>query len=200
MTRRSTFFGGQGLDWDSLRMRLSVAEAQLEEGASMSAEDARVILGERARALARPIDAPTNEDASEVIVFLVGEEMYAVALEHVVEVARGAGITPLPGAEWPVIGVTGWRGRILAVLDVSSTARSHSEPGVESRILVLGERRAAIGVVASAIESVRRVSADSVVPSLDEPAGRTEYVLGMTNDAIVMLDVPALIQRFRADT
>ena len=200
MKRRSTFFGGQGLDWDALRMRLSVAEAQLEEGASMSAEDARVILDERARILARPIEARSEAETSEVIVFLVGEETYAVALEHVVEVARGVGITPLPGAEWPVIGVTGWRGRILTVLDVSSTARSHLEPGDESRILVLGERRAAFGVIASVIEDVRKLAADSVTPSLDEPAGRAEYVRGMTNDAIVMLDVPALIQRFRADT
>ncbi|MGI9078533.1 MAG: chemotaxis protein CheW [Gemmatimonadaceae bacterium] len=199
MTRRSTFFGGQGIDWDALRMRIGVAEAQLEEGASMTAEDARVILDERARALARPVEARIATDASEVIVFRVGEETYAVPLESVVEVARGSGITPLPGAERPVIGVTGWRGRILTVLDVSSSALSQREPGDESRILVLGERRAAFGVVASAIESVRSLAADSVTPSLDEPAGRAEYVRGMTNDAIVMLDVPALIQRFRAD-
>lgn len=199
MTRRSTFFGGQGIDWDALRMRIGVAEAQLEEGASMTAEDARVILDERARVLARPVEARIDTDASEVIVFRVGEETYAVPLESVVEVARGSGITPLPGAERPVIGVTGWRGRILTVLDVSSSALSQREPGDESRILVLGERRAAFGVVASAIESVRSLAADSVTPSLDEPAGRAEYVRGMTNDAIVMLDVPALIQRFRAD-
>lgn len=200
MMRRSTFFGGQGLDWDALRMRLSVAEAQLEDGASMTTEDARVILDERARALARPIEAAAELDASEVIVFHVGEETYAVPLENVVEVARGAGITPLPGAERPVIGVTGWRGRILTVLDVSSTAVSQREPGAESRILVLGERHAAFGILASRIESVRRLAAGSFTPSLEESAGRAEYVRGMTNDAIVMLDVPALIQRFRADT
>ena len=200
MTRRSTFFGGQGLDWDSLRMRLSVAEAQLEEGGTMSAEDARAILDERARALAKPLVARTDLDAYDVMVFRVGEETYGVPLEHVVEVARGAGVTPLPGVERPVIGITGWRGRILTVLDVSSAAGSQTEPGDETRIVVLGERRAAFGVIANAIDSIRKVADESLTPSLEEPAGRDEYVRGITNDAIVMLDVPALIRRFHADT
>ncbi|MBC7790185.1 MAG: chemotaxis protein CheW [Anaerolineae bacterium] len=200
MKRRSTFFGGQGLDWDALRLRLGVAEAQLEDGAVMSAEDARVILDERARVLALPIETRIEADDSEVIVFRVGEETYAVPLENVVEVARGAGITPLPGAERPAVGVMGWRGRILTVLEIGSTVVSREEPGGESRILVVGERRAAFGLVASAIEGVRQIAADSVTLAQDEPAGRAEYVRGITNDAIVVLDVPALIQRFRADT
>lgn len=201
MTRRSTFFGGQGLDWDALRMRLAVAEAQLEEDATVSAEDARGILDERARILARPIEATSEVGVMEVMVFRIGEERYAVPLENVVEVARAAGITPLPGAERPVIGVTGWHGRVLTVLDVSlSGAAAGRAPGEESRILALGERHAALAVLASAVEDIRSLPAGSVTPSLDEPVGRAEYVRGMTNDAIVLLDVPALITLFHADT
>jgi chemotaxis signal transduction protein len=50
----------------------------------------------------------------------VGGESYAVAVEHVIEVAELGELTPVPGAHGSILGVRNLRGEVLPVFDLAS--------------------------------------------------------------------------------
>jgi chemotaxis signal transduction protein len=50
----------------------------------------------------------------------VGDETYAVAVEHVIEVAELGKLSPVPGAHGSVLGVRNLRGEVLPVFDLAS--------------------------------------------------------------------------------
>lgn len=50
----------------------------------------------------------------------VGNESYAVAVEHVTEVAELGTLTPVPGANGSVLGVRNLRGEVLPVFDLAT--------------------------------------------------------------------------------
>ena len=50
----------------------------------------------------------------------LGEESYAVAVEHVIEVAELGELSPVPGAHGSVLGVRNLRGDVLPVFDLAS--------------------------------------------------------------------------------
>lgn len=50
----------------------------------------------------------------------VGGESYAVAVEHVIEIAELGQLSPVPGAQGSVLGVRNLRGDVLPVFDLAS--------------------------------------------------------------------------------
>ena len=69
---------------------------------------------------------------SGVYVFVrLGDESYALSVEHVREVLAGADITPLPGAGQHVLGLLNLRGDVVPVFDLAAllgaSARARSE-------------------------------------------------------------------------
>jgi purine-binding chemotaxis protein CheW len=50
----------------------------------------------------------------------LGKESYAVAVEHVIEVAELGELSPVPGAQDSVLGVRNLRGDVLPVFDLAS--------------------------------------------------------------------------------
>src|SRR5688572_10047773 len=76
------------------------------------------LLQERARELARSTAPAIPHDSLEVLVFTAARERLAVETRFVTGVFRIESMTPLPGADAPVHSLTGWRGEVLALLDV----------------------------------------------------------------------------------
>ena len=50
----------------------------------------------------------------------IGEEHYAVPVDHVQEVTRIGDLTPVPGAESPILGATNLRGEVLPIVDLAA--------------------------------------------------------------------------------
>lgn len=155
------------------------------------------ILAERARILALPRDrsaSTIDADLHGVLVFFVGEEQLAIALSSIVAIIRAGVVTPLPRAVAPVFGVTAWRGRPLTVLSLESTSIT---TGVRQLIVLGDERRAAVGLLADAVEETRLVAQSTLSPA---PAGRrASLAVGMTDDALLVLDATALINAARPE-
>ncbi|MGH7253797.1 MAG: chemotaxis protein CheW, partial [Nitrospiraceae bacterium] len=71
-TRRS-------IDWEDAYARIEGVRQALDGGEALSSEAVKRILQDRARALARPREAPaTISETLELLVFALGEERYAV--------------------------------------------------------------------------------------------------------------------------
>ena len=159
--------------------------------------DARAILAERARQLARPFAESEGESGtSSLLVVKLGDERVGIALDHITEVYRAAVLTPIPGAQSPVVGVIAWRGRVLTVLDVAHSRRAPLKMTETTRILVLGRHHASFGIVADDVEDVEGLDSQDVVPVEDVSPNRSAFVLGTTANALVVLDAAALITRF----
>ena len=163
---------------------------------------ARDLLARRARHLARPLsegESPVTSvavRATSLLVVRVGGERIGIALDHITEVHRTAALTPIPGAQLPVLGVIAWRGRVLTVLDIAHDRNGPAALSGTTRILVLGQRRGSFGVVADDVEDVQDVDMENAAPVDDVAPTRREFVRGVMTDALVVLDVAALIARF----
>jgi len=162
---------------------------------------ARAVLVKRARQLAQPIVDPGHHSAdsgsgNSVIVVRIGDERVGIALDHTTEVYRANELTPIPGARPPVVGVVAWRGRVLTVLDIAHTRRGPIVITDATRILVIGKRTVSFGIVADDVEDVQDLNTLDLKPVENTSPARLEIIRGMTNDALVVLDVAALIARF----
>ncbi len=156
------------------------------------------VLEARARKLARPlhtVDETAAGDAIEILVFVVGEEQLAVPLSSIVSIARVGFVTPLPRAVAPVYGVTAWRGRPLTVLSVGASAAS-ADAG--QRLIVLGDgRRANVGLRVDMAEETQVVARSALIPAVG--GTRAAYALGVTSDAVLVLDPTILIHSARPE-
>lgn len=142
----------------------------------------RARLDERARLLAVRPDVGAADDGSGTVdsmVFRRGSERFALPLAEVVEISRRARVTPLAGAAAPVVGLAGWRGRVLTVVDLNPEAGTDGD-----HLVVVGSGRAAFAIVADELEDARPLSADGDASAASH---RLAYATGVTSDAITLL-------------
>ncbi len=159
-------------------------------------KDPQAILEARARLLARVSVAPVVEGTEEFLLFRLSRENYAVESKYVFAVFRLVDITPLPGAEAPLYGVTGWRGDVLTILDLRTVLGSPANALDDLvRVVVLGDRRVAFGILADDVSSTTSIGPSDIFPIPDDHARPREYLKGITRDATLLLDAPALIRR-----
>lgn len=174
-----------GIDWNAVHARVDrIGEAL--RGRAPTAEEAARVLEERAVHLARPLAAEEVEGAIGLATFALAGERYGIEARWVVEVARLSHLTPLPGAEPPLFGVTAWRGDLLTLYDLRSVLGLPARALDDMKwIVVLGEGRAAFGILAD--EPGEFVE---LPPQALEVGGarRPSLVLGVTPDALVVLD------------
>jgi chemotaxis signal transduction protein len=158
---------------------------------------AREILRERARQLARPLATASTTKRVDAVSFSLGRERYAVEAGYVFAVFRLESLTPLPGARPPVAGVTRWRGDVLTVLDIRSLVGATTTALDDlARVIVLGTDRPELGLLADRIDDPLQLDAGSVHPlSADRASRGSEILRGVTSDAVVVLDAPALLAR-----
>jgi purine-binding chemotaxis protein CheW len=165
----------------------------------------RAILDERARTLARvPDRADAVAAGPRVAIFAIGGERFAIEARHVLHVFRASGLTPIPGVPAEYAGVINHRGEILAVLDLGRMLGV--EPGEGTRddagwILVLADDRGELGALVDAVHEVRTLGTGELLdrPAVAEQAVRHDYVLGVTGDALILIDGGALLRDDRLD-
>jgi purine-binding chemotaxis protein CheW len=134
--------------------------------------------------------------SASYLLIALGEERYALGIEHVLEVAAGPNPAPLPGAPRGVIGLQNLRGEVVPLLDLGSLlGTAPRAPGQAMVVVEDGGRRAALSV-------------DSLldVASLEEGTGvrdeaaplRTSVLFG--ESLVGVLDVRALLDDVKPET
>ncbi len=166
--------------------------AEARRDPASEAERVREVLRERARVLARAPVAHEPADALELLTFALARESCAVESRFVHAVFRMGEFTPLPGVAAPVVGVTGWRGEVLTLLDVRGLlGMPAGEPGELGQVIVLGGARAAFGVLAHELREVVKVQAAELLPRT--AAGERDWLQGVTRAGLVLLDAERLL-------
>jgi purine-binding chemotaxis protein CheW len=157
-------------------------------------------LVEFVKAVAPPAAAPAVEAEAtfHLVTFRLGEELFAVPIEKVVEIVRVQALTRVPQAPEHVRGVQSLRGAILPVFEVRT--RLGLPPATvtpESRVLVAEGHSRLLGLLVDAVSQVRRLSRSALQPPPPEVRSRcSDYVVGMvqTEGAMaLMLDLDRLL-------
>jgi purine-binding chemotaxis protein CheW len=153
-------------------------------------------MDERARALARPPAQSQQTDAIAVMTFALGAERYAIQTEYAREVVRLAEFSPVPGAPDFVLGVTNLRGEVLCLVDLRTFFDVPSQGFTDlSRIVVVGIETAEFGILVDEAFEMAALRPTDIVPPPESVAGiGREYLLGVTREALIVLDGAALLR------
>jgi purine-binding chemotaxis protein CheW len=135
-----------------------------------------------------------DENALEVLEFVLASEHYAMESMHIREVYPMKEFTLVPGTPPFVLGLINVRGQILSVIDIR---RFFDLPvkGLSdlNRVMVVQTPSMELGILADRIVGVRHVSLNELQPALPTMTGiRSEYMRGITREGLVVLDVPKM--------
>ncbi|HET7602867.1 MAG TPA: chemotaxis protein CheW [Gemmatimonadales bacterium] len=183
------------VDWAELRRRLD--EVQARASMAASPEQVRERLRERARALAQPVATDAVADAVDHITFRLGSEECGLESRFVLEIVGRARLTPLPRVAPPAVGVTGWRGEVLTVMDLGMVLHGADNAptgvGEMPQVLVIGDGRRTVGVLVTEVLDLQHVHLGALQPAGGQ--GERPCLRGITPDAISILDAAALIRQ-----
>jgi len=184
------------IDWSEIRGRLEALERLQGETVEPSAEQAAHILDARARLLASASRGDAAEAPKiEVLVFVVLGQRYAIETSYVRETVRSAALTPVPGTPPWFLGIDSVRGEIVAVIDLARLFEVPSPPRVASTGLyvVLGKEHVELALHCDEVVDVVSFPRARVVAPPRGVTGSREYIMGMTDDALLVVDGAELL-------
>ncbi len=162
------------------------------------------ILEQRARVLARlPTEEAAEGDTLHLVTFPLGEERYGVEVTLVQEVQPVESQTwsPVPCTPDFIVGAVNIRGRIYSMMDVARFLGLPRRPLSETAHVLLvrggdqgGEGEVELSILADDVPQVASVPLAEVQPSSATVSTQVqEYVRGVTDDMLIILDVERLL-------
>ena len=151
----------------------------------------RKILHARAQALARE---PRREDAAaeclEIMEFLLADETYGIEMRYVRESLPLKDFTPVPCTPSFVLGLISVRSQIVSVVDMRKFFDLPDKGLTDlNKVIVLHDEGMEFGILADVVIGVRRIPFSGLQPTLPTLTGiREEYLKGVTNERLVLLD------------
>jgi purine-binding chemotaxis protein CheW len=190
------------IDWTAVRLRMDVAGMEMDDALDPPKAKAKAIMDARAKALAKPVVSAAKTAGVDVVVFTLARETYAVESIYVREVVALTDYTPIPGVPDFVMGVANLRGEVLAVMDLRRFFNLPRQ-GIADlhRIVVLGKTRAEFGIIADTTLGQMTWPKTDVLPARDVTGMRSNFIMGVTRDAALILDGGKLLadERFTID-
>ena len=167
----------------------------LKEQIEITPEDEKRILEKRAEELAKVFEVEDRGEFIEIIKFALADEMFGVEKEYAKEVLPLKDLTPLPCVPNFVLGIINIRGKILSVIDLK---KIFEIPDTEitdlSRVIILKDGEIEFGILADNLLNVEKIYYRDIQKTLPTLKGiREEYLKGITNDRVVLLDYKKII-------
>lgn len=187
---------GELIDWAAARERLARTAAATQRAAKPSRRQTAEILAGRARALAEPRHGASPQARTlQFVTFSIDGERFGLETRYVHAVACEPTITPLPATADFVVGVTSFRGEIVAVFDIRSLYDSRRRGPMERpRVLFIGRDQVEFAIVADTVDEVVSAPSDDIGRRPWRPnEAASGTASGVTPDAINVLDGEALL-------
>lgn len=162
----------------------------------LSQARAEKLMKERAHKLANVgINEQKNFDM-EVVSFNLASETYAIETSSIREITALTSISKVPGAPDFIAGIINLHGQIVALIDLKKYYGLPSlERNAETKVLILGAERIEFGIIADTVDTVLKLQRSDLhdPPDTITGAGR-DHLLGVTLEALIVLDGKAMIQ------
>ncbi len=133
----------------------------------------------------------SDEEKLESVMFMVGENEYALGMDDIEEIIRYSDITPLVGSGEYLMGMLNLRGRIVPVLTLHKRLGAKESVNEHSKILVCGYENHSVGLLVDCISEVR----DVPLTMLKEADGADEII----SHAILLDSDKRIVQRLCID-
>jgi len=173
------------IHWDEVHQRLRASEAALRDVLSENPERMAAVFERRAERLASErIETGPLAQKIAALIFRLGQERYALELEHLSAVLPYQGCTRVPGAAPQLLGVTHVHGELRPVIDLHRVLSNTA--GSEAGSLLILRRQVALKI--DEVESLGEIQAEN----LTAPAhGR--FVRGILPAGTMLLDIDAAL-------
>ncbi len=144
----------------------------------------------------------TNAEIQQYLTFLLGGEMYGLAILNVKEIIEYGSLTEIPMMPSFIRGVINLRGAVVPVVDLLARfGGKQSEISRRSCIVIVemasDEGRQDIGVVVDAVSEVLEISAGEIEPTPAFGAKiRTDFIAGMGKVAgnfVILLNIQRVL-------
>src|SRR3972149_5793718 len=186
----------KNIDWGELNRRMEKGRAAIEEGFQPAEDELRKILRARAQALSAETETAVQEEAAiHVVEFVLAYESYAVESAYVREIIPLTEFTPVPGTPPFVLGIINVRGDIMSVIDIKKFF-DMPDKGLSdlNKVIILSSENMEFGILADSIAGMRNVLLKDMQASIPTLTGiRLEYLKGVTNTQLVVLDAGKLL-------
>lgn len=136
---------------------------------------------------------PEIDQTGKWVAFRLGEEEFAVAIEHVSIIERMKHITRLPQTPTHVEGVVNLRGEVIPVISLRKRlGMPPHELDDETRIIILQSSRCKVGLIVDAVTKVTEVVSEEIEPAPTLIGNvSAQYIVGVVKQderLVILLD------------
>lgn len=139
------------------------------------------------------MDDATLHEESQLVVFTLAAEEYALPITKVQEINRIVAITKLPQTPDFMEGIINLRGRLIPVIDLRKRFfLALADYTDDSRIIVVEIGKQTVGIIVDAVTEVVRLQSDSIEPPPTAFAIESQYIQGvgkLDNRLLILLDL-----------
>jgi len=135
-------------------------------------------------------------DSSQLVMFIVERQRYALPLEMVERVVRAVAVTALPEAPPIIVGVINMQGRVVPVVDLRKRFRlERREIDIEDHFVIARSSTGAVALPVDEAEGLirdlggERVPAAEIVPNLNY----VEEVFLLGPEMVFVLDIDTVL-------
>jgi purine-binding chemotaxis protein CheW len=164
--------------------------------ADRAAADQARILQERARVLARPVhERPGDQWETEMVLFGLARETYAIESSHIREVFPLRDLTPIPCTPPFVLGIINVRGEMCPAVDLKRLL-GLPESGLTNatRAVILHDEGKELAVVVDVVFGVSTVATRHLAPPPPVLSGLgLQFLRGVTADQVAVLDAASIL-------
>ncbi|ERP31705.1 chemotaxis protein CheW [Chitinivibrio alkaliphilus] len=123
-----------------------------------------------------------NTLADRYLTFWLGTELYAMAIEDIIEIVGVQRITPVPDTPYYVKGVVNLRGQVIPVIDarlrMHMSARDYDE---ETCTVVVSQDDVSVGIIVDTVDEVFTITEEQISsPPKISNTPRDDYMEGIS--------------------
>ncbi len=161
----------------------------------MNIEDKEKILKQRASEISIVYNQEDNDDYIDILEFTINNDNYAVESKFIEEVYLIKDITEIPFTPNYIIGVISVRGNIFSVIDIKRLFNQQSqEVKNKSKAIILKNNDMEFALLSESVIGITKLKRNDIQARPFTLTGlQTEYILGMTNDKLVILDADKML-------
>jgi len=139
-------------------------------------------------------------EEKQLVVFNIGQEVYAVEIAMVKEIIQMQAITRVPGVPPSVEGVINLRGSVIPIVDLRKRFKlAHLERNKDTRIVIVNCKGQEVGVVVDSVAQVLRVPVDSIESSTnffnEDKLNHIRAIVKLENQLVILLDMAQVLTR-----
>jgi purine-binding chemotaxis protein CheW len=134
----------------------------------------------------------------QIVNFTIGEVNYGVPVEQVREVRDMQTVTPVPGSQSFVEGVTNLRGQIITVMDLRKRLNLPEKADSNEKIIIIDLGKHAVGVVVDSVTEVSTIRGPDIEKNSEVTSTLDESIMGVGkqgNHLTIILDIAKTITK-----